>query len=184
MKTIPLTRGMYALVDDSEYERVSAFKWYANVSRNTFCAVRNEYRYEEGRKIGRTVYLHRFILGVEDPNIQVDHENHNGLDCQRSNVRACTNAQNCRNRIIDKREATSSYKGVCWNEECRKWKAAIKLHGKVLYLGLFADEGDAARAYDRAAIEHFKEFAVLNFPIVLQGTETLKPQPMGDLHQQ
>lgn len=32
VKEIPLTQGYVALVDDEDYERVSAFKWYSLVS--------------------------------------------------------------------------------------------------------------------------------------------------------
>jgi len=33
-----------------------------------------------------------------------------------------------------------------------------------VFLGYFTDEVDAARAYDLTALEHFGEFASLNFP--------------------
>jgi hypothetical protein len=62
-------------------------------------------------------------------------------------------------------EAGSKYRGVSWNKRCNKWLARIKHDGKLLHLGYFEDEAEAARAYDRAAKVH-KEAgrAQLNFP--------------------
>ena len=41
---------------------------------------------------------------------------------------------------------TSEHMGVCWNVAAKKWKAQKMVHGKRVYLGLYADEEDAARA--------------------------------------
>ena len=62
------------------------------------------------------------------------------------------------------RKKTSQFKGVCWHKDARKWTARIKLEGKGYYLGCFAKEADAARAYDEAAVGMFGEGAYLNFP--------------------
>jgi len=40
----------------------------------------------------------------------------------------------------------------------------VTVNGKQRYLGLFLDPIEAAKAYDRAALEAFGEFAVPNFP--------------------
>lgn len=40
MKEIPLTQGYVALVDDEDYDRVSAFKWYAAKSSWGSTAIR------------------------------------------------------------------------------------------------------------------------------------------------
>lgn len=36
--------------------------------------------------------------------------------------------------------------------------------GSNIHIGLFDTEEEAAHAYDEAAVEHFKEAAILNFP--------------------
>jgi hypothetical protein len=61
-------------------------------------------------------------------------------------------------------DTTSKYRGVAWSTRLQKWSSQICPHNKKKHLGVFTDEADAARAYDRAARSYFKAFAQLNFP--------------------
>ncbi len=45
----------------------------------------------------------------------------------------------------------------------RPWIACIRVDRRQIKLGSFSDEIDAAKAYDRAAVEHFGVFARTNF---------------------
>jgi hypothetical protein len=58
---------------------------------------------------------------------------------------------------------TSKYKGVGFHSARKKWRARIKIEGEEISLGYWDNEIDAAKAYDRAAVIYFKEFACLNF---------------------
>jgi hypothetical protein len=64
-----------------------------------------------------------------------------------------------------KRPTSSKFKGVRLEKRAGKWRAQIKINKKYIYLGLFSDEEEAARAYDLKAQELFGEYAALNFPI-------------------
>lgn len=68
------------------------------------------------------------------------------------------------NRRTKRPGASSSFRGVSWHLATQKWAANIKLLTKVLYLGSFPEELEAAKAYDVAAKIHHGEHAVLNFP--------------------
>jgi hypothetical protein len=61
-------------------------------------------------------------------------------------------------------QATSSYRGVSWSKRRRGWRAEIKHGGKPTTVGIFADEREAARAYDTRARELRGAAARLNFP--------------------
>lgn len=160
MKWIPLTKGYAALVDDADYERVTAAgPWYANVRPNIVYAMCKVRKPDGRRTMG---YLHRFIVGITDPKVRVDHRNRYGLDCRRHNLRiGVTPSQNAANSNSSKR-GTSRFKGVQWDKRHRKWVAKIRVNYRVKQLGLFTDELSAARAYDAAARNHFGEFAKCN----------------------
>ena len=157
-KRIKLTQGKYALVDDIDFDRVSQFSWYANKRKHTYYAQRIIYL--SGGQ--HTLFLHRFILNLKlYDGKQADHIDGDGLNNQRSNLRKCTLHQNRLNRRPQ--SGVSKYKGVNWHRVSQKWRAKIKKNRKDYYLGLFSNEIDAAKAYDRKAKELHGEFARLNF---------------------
>lgn len=159
MKTISLTQGFVALVDDTDYDRVSAHKWSATKTKTTVYGVR-KVRTATGRTTSQL--LHRFILSVTDSEIHVDHQDHNGLNCQRSNLRKCVRGENDGNR--SKTRGSSQYRGVSWAKGKRRWRACITIE-KTVHLGYFANEREAALAYDEAARTRFGVFANCNFDL-------------------
>lgn len=158
MKQIPLKNKKgeivgYAKVDDEDYDSVSEYKWYINKSGNIFYAQSSK----RVNGVYKSILLHKLIL--DKP--RVDHINHDGLDCQRSNIRECSPRQNSMN-TRKRKGCNSDYKGVTIRGD--KWRARISVSGKRILLGYFICEIDAAIAYDNAAKKYFGDFACLNFP--------------------
>jgi len=102
------------------------------------------------------IYLHRFILDAPE-DMQVDHINHNTLDCRKANIRLCTQSQN----MANVRPRPGKYKGVRRSRFGGGGFVATLL-GK--YLGRFDTAEQAAHAYDTAARRKYGAFACINFP--------------------
>lgn len=148
MKQISLTKGQHALVDDEDHDFLMQWKWYAQVAHcgGYYAARRDE--------TGRLLYMHRQINHTPTGMV-TDHIDGNGLNNTRTNLRTTTQLQNLMNRS-PQRGGTSSFKGA-WRDR-KKWRSAIRLNGKLKYLGSFETEQEAAEAYALAAKEHFGEF--------------------------
>jgi hypothetical protein len=154
MKTIPLTRGHSAIVDDEDFAELSKLKWFTT---------RNGGNQLYARRTRPTMSMHRIILKAQ-PGQQVDHINGNSLDNRRCNLRFANTSQNAANQ--QKRNGSSQFKGVAIESRTyrlkKRWRARIKLNGKRYQLGYFHTEEEAALAYNQAAKKHFGEFARLN----------------------
>lgn len=152
MRMIKLTKGKFALVDDSDFERLSKYKWHMHLGY----ALRASY--SSGKK--KHIRMHRDILNVPSGKY-ADHINRNGLDNRRCNLRICSIGENNRNKI--KKSGTSSiFKGVSWNKKDEYWHAYIYKNYKRYFLGLFEKETNAAKVYNKKAKELFGKFALLN----------------------
>ena len=160
MKTIPLTKGQIVLVDDIDFNNLRRWKWHAMFQKH-----RNKYVVAR-RQRGDMILMSRQIMGLEvGDKRQVDHRNRDTLDCCRNNLRVCTCSQNLMNKPC--RGGTSQYKGVSWRKSRDKWRAQININSKKTEIGCFCSEIEAARAYDKAAKQHYGEFACLNFPEII-----------------
>lgn len=144
-----LVTGKEVHIDEQDEARFNECTWYIT---------KKGYVRSHSRKLNH-VMLHRHLLNVTDIKILVDHIDGDKLNNCRSNMRLCSNSQNLANRPGIKGRRL---KGVMWDKARKKFRAAITVNYKAIFLGRFDSERDAAIAYNSAAVEHFGEFAYLN----------------------
>lgn len=150
MKTIQLSRGMEAIVDDEDYERISKYKWCITV--NGYATRKRPLK--EGNK---HVLMHREILGTPS-GFDTDHINGNKLDNRRVNLRVATRAQNSRNSRTPMKRSITGIRGVSPHGNGR-FVAFISRKGKRFHLGVFDTKESAEAARRAKEIEMWGEFA-------------------------
>lgn len=158
---VELTQGKFSKIDVQDGPEIGNHNWYTRKVRfsHLFYALRSVHK--DGGVTA--VFLHNEIMPPETGK-EIDHRNGNGLDNRRSNLRACSHMENLQNsRKSTNKKFSSLYKGVDWHKRAKRWRARITVDRKRIDLGTYTHESQAAIAYDRAAIEHFGNFAYLNF---------------------
>ena len=157
MKEIQLNKGMVALVDDDDFERINKYKWQAYKKRHVWYA-KNVKRKDKKRIV---VKMHHFILNQVSETI-IDHKNRIGIDNRKDNLRICTSQQNTQNSRIRKTN-TSGYKGVSLSKKNQKYRCNITINYKAFCFGEYTSAIAAATVYDFFAYKLHGEFAGLNF---------------------
>ena len=145
MKTIPLTKGYEAIVDDEDYETVAGYKWYASINvfpnGKKYVYAKHMLPVINGKR--REERMHQLLMEVPH-GLHVDHINGDTLDNRKSNMRIVTNRQNNMNRHQTK---SSKYPGVTWAKREQRWIAQAQIGGKHIHIGSFRSEEDAHAAY-------------------------------------
>jgi hypothetical protein len=159
-RRIYLGEGEWTIVEPEDYYRLGNFKWFIKGNGTKLYVLRS---FKIGPKKTKMIAMHREIMDAPKGRL-VDHRNGDSLDNRRGNLRFATQSQNLANAIRDKSKTTSRFTGVYLDKSRRKWLVEIRIQKKKVFLGRFTDEIEAAKAYDRAAREYYKEFARLNFP--------------------
>lgn len=155
MKTISLTRGLVALVDDEDFEWLSQFKW--SVTNKGYARSAVPHPTIPGKDV--TLLMHRMILSLEHGDRREgEHWDLNKLNNQRDNLRIATRGQNQCN-VGMKATNKSGFKGVSWEKRRSKWRAVIVVNRKQTHLGEFDDPLEAHEAYKAAAARLHGEFA-------------------------
>lgn len=94
MKTIRLTKGKVAKVDDADYKFLSQWNWYCKTTRTEGLVSKNyAARFERRRGKGHTIYMHRVITKCEKTK-EIHHKNGDGLDNRRRNLKVTTKTEN------------------------------------------------------------------------------------------
>lgn len=157
MKKILLTQSKHALVDNKDYDYLCQWKWYCN--NGYACRIVN-HPSGNGKYRRERIWMHRLIL--ETPkDMDTDHIDGNRANNQRANLRAASRSQNNRNMQVLKNK-TNKYRGVHLDKRSKRWKAAISVNSKPIYLGYFSSEKEAALKYNEAAIKFSGDFSRLN----------------------
>jgi hypothetical protein len=153
VRMIPLTDGCYAYVDAADYEWLNQWAWHLEDGYALRC--------DKGKR-GKRILMHRQIMQPAKGMV-VDHIDGNKANNCRVNLRVCTCSENSRNHR-KRSDSFLAYKGVFYDKRRHKWGARCQYRRDRIWLGYFDNEVEAARAYDRKAVELFGEFARLNFP--------------------
>lgn len=119
--------------------------------------------------LGKPHYAQRvawlLTYGAWPPDdLDVDHEDGDKTNNAIKNLRLATPSENAANAHKLRRNNTSGFRGVSFYKLTGRWTAKINVNRRLRHLGYFDSAEAAARAYDRAAITHFGQFASCNFP--------------------
>ena len=145
-RMIPLTRGMFTIVDDADYATLQQYKWLALQA--------GKYTYAARSEVGRWVLMHRLLLNANDDTL-VDHINTDTLDNRRGNLRLATQMQNQQNRRGANRTSTTGVRGVAFDRSRCKYRAYLTVRGLHVNLGRFTTLKEAAQAAESGRKTYF-----------------------------
>lgn len=152
MKTIPLTKGQEAMIDDHWHEYISQWKWQAawNETTQSYYALRHAGKYPNKT----TIQMHREIMNTPKGMI-CDHRNHNTLDNQESNLRNVTPSQSVANTKT-RNDNKLGVKGV--RQRGNSFQAQFVMNGEVILRKSFPSLEEAESAYNSVADEYLGDF--------------------------
>ncbi len=145
-------KGLEFKFDKEDYNLIKDFTW-------NIAGQKKKYVVTHEKDSVHKLRLHVFLMSPPKGYI-VDHINGDTLDNRKQNLRICTIQEN--NFNSSKKSGANKYKGVYFYPKTNKYVTFIQYNKKQKNLGYYLTENDAARAYNKKAIELFGEYAKLN----------------------
>lgn len=133
------------LIDTKDFDLVNCFKGTWGLSNYGYCRTIVK---------TKTILMHRVITKISSSKVYIDHINHNKLDNRKSNLRETTSSENQQNRTGAQVNSKSGIRGVSWNKNMNKWRAAIKIDGITIHIGYFTDLDLADKAVKEARMKY------------------------------
>jgi hypothetical protein len=141
------------IVDTEDVEKINSYDYKWNVGWNVIKGdnYRGHYYVRASKYLGlidgkpqrETVYLHRFILGISDRFVLIDHINTNSLDNRKENMKITDFKGNTINRTGANLNSGSGERNVCWIKETSVWRVQLQVDGQNTKFGDFEDIEDA-----------------------------------------
>lgn len=137
--------------DLEDYNKIKDYCWYINLYGYVTTIDRNT---------NKRIQMHRVVMDVTDPNIDVDHKNGSDTttDNRKYNLRVATRSQNNMNKS-KMRTNTSGVTGVSWHKRYKKWHSYIKKNRKQIDLGYFDVFEDAVKVRKEAEKKYFGKWS-------------------------
>ena len=143
------------------------YKTWAMMMDRCYNITAHNYKYYGGKGVTVCQEWHSVTNFIEDmypsyvEGLTLDRINTDN-NYEKSNCRWSSIETQNRNKRKIMATNTSGYRGVSWHSKTSKWVAKIKIYNKTIYLGLFNEPIEAAKAYDRYVIQNNLE-NTLNF---------------------
>ena len=120
-----LPDGSHFIVDSQRIPDIEQLTWH----KNTDGYISNYTRKRKG-----VLLLHRWLLGITEPTVIVDHVNRDRMDCRLENLRVVSFHQNsCNHKLF--RTNQTGYAGVYYSNRSLRYEVKIGYMGKRIYLG-------------------------------------------------
>lgn len=151
-KEIPGYEGMYEVSDlgrvkSLKYNKERILKPYVD-SQGYYgisLSFNNKAKTKKVHQLVAITFLNHTPDGTT--KIVVDHIDNNPLNNRLDNLQVISQRENTSK---DKKGGSSNFIGVSWTKARRRWRAAIRINKKEIYLGDFKDEEEASNAYQSA----------------------------------
>lgn len=151
---ITLTRGFESVIDVEDVALVAGYRWTVLIN------ARSGHAYAVRFEKAKCILMHRVLLDAPSDR-QVDHEDGDGLNNRRKNIRLATPTQNQANKAVESRNKLG-VKGVSIGKTPARFRAMITPGGRKIHLGYYATIEEAAAAYRGASIAIWGNFAYKN----------------------
>lgn len=146
------SKGETFYFDLEDYDKIKDYCWYLDGQGRVMT---------NDPATRKHIFMHRLIMGVDDPKEQIDHIKHDTRDNRKSYLRIVSNSQNNMNKSFQSNN-TSGKIGVYFSNNKQKWVPEIMINKKKIYLGVYDTFDEAVAARKEAEEKYFGKYSYEN----------------------